>query len=597
MSVGLYCSKQLFIYMLVLGFGFALIACTGSKASKLPVITDIDLQKQIFKAVEEHWPVLELPRGRYVLNRPLLIDRATDLTIEGNGSLLVYTIADNPKLPPTFATTIQNCRNLTIRNLTVDFDPLPFTQGTLINMSPDGTWYDVRIHKGYRSDVSFFAFDVDRREFSLHLFDPETGLLKVGSSFFFPNRVTSPENGVFRFWFEHDPDPERRHIKIGDDVATAGWRAMAFAIRNSEGTKLENVTIWASGGAAISEIGGGGGSDLQINLVPGPRPQGADKNRLWSASRDGYHACCMRRGPTIHDSQFISLGDDAINVFSPIYQVIDVYTNVNKIQVAALDDGSSPVLQPGDEVIIYEPSRVIEKARSRVVNTAPGGQITLEATTGIEKKDLVFFPDFGGRGTVIRDSVFRNNDAGGITVKSHDAVIENNIVEHMAISGIELGVYLNYYYEGPFAANTIIRNNTVQDVGFSALVLDGDWRLNGAITVGMAQIGARSMLDGNRGFRNILIENNTIDKTANVGIFISNATDVIVRNNRISNTYQYPLPRSTNWWDVPMRSAIYVIESDNVTLENNLVSQIGQYGDKPVEIHPSCNNVVIVEQQ
>src|SRR5437868_3329932 len=90
---------------------------------------------------------LELGPGTYDLatratppdgmSPPLLVIKdARDVTIDGHGAQLVCH---------DFATLFwfQNCRGLTIRNLSIDYDPLPFTAGQMIAQG-DG-YVDLRI--------------------------------------------------------------------------------------------------------------------------------------------------------------------------------------------------------------------------------------------------------------------------------------------------------------------------------------------------------------------------------------------------------------------------------------------------------------------
>ena len=58
------------------------------------------------------------------------LENLHDVNIIATGVTLVCT-----KL--TRAVEIQNCQNLTLQGLTIDYDPLPFTQGTVIAAAPD----------------------------------------------------------------------------------------------------------------------------------------------------------------------------------------------------------------------------------------------------------------------------------------------------------------------------------------------------------------------------------------------------------------------------------------------------------------------------
>jgi len=59
-----------------------------------------------------------------------------DLTIEGNGAEII-----GHELANLFA--FSNCSNITIRNLTIDWDPLPFTEGRIIAI--EGNHFDMEV--------------------------------------------------------------------------------------------------------------------------------------------------------------------------------------------------------------------------------------------------------------------------------------------------------------------------------------------------------------------------------------------------------------------------------------------------------------------
>jgi len=49
----------------------------------------------------------------------------------------------------TRAIDFYGCSNLTLSGLTVDYDPLPYTQGDIVDVNPAEGWLDVKIHAGY----------------------------------------------------------------------------------------------------------------------------------------------------------------------------------------------------------------------------------------------------------------------------------------------------------------------------------------------------------------------------------------------------------------------------------------------------------------
>ena len=91
-----------------------------------PVGTDFDLQKFVDGAVQAGQKKIVVPPGRYRVTphdrQHLVLANLHDIEIVADGVEMICT-------QTTRAVSIANCSNLTLRGLSVDYDPLPYTQG------------------------------------------------------------------------------------------------------------------------------------------------------------------------------------------------------------------------------------------------------------------------------------------------------------------------------------------------------------------------------------------------------------------------------------------------------------------------------------
>ena len=62
------------------------------------------------------------------------IHLATDLVVRGTGTKTEIVVAD----PRKSCFHVAACQRVRLRDLTIDYDPLPFTQGTIIAVDPAG---------------------------------------------------------------------------------------------------------------------------------------------------------------------------------------------------------------------------------------------------------------------------------------------------------------------------------------------------------------------------------------------------------------------------------------------------------------------------
>jgi len=78
------------------------------------------------------------PRAR----QHLILRGLTDVTIVADGVEMICT-------QTTRALTVADCRNLTVRGLVIDYDPLPYTQGRIVTLSEDSLVHEIELFDGY----------------------------------------------------------------------------------------------------------------------------------------------------------------------------------------------------------------------------------------------------------------------------------------------------------------------------------------------------------------------------------------------------------------------------------------------------------------
>ena len=143
-----------------------------------------ELLKKLETAVNNREALFIIPKGDYrftsdereypaftrKLGRPahIFLEKLRDITIDGSGSTFWFE-----KQITAFALT--SCSNVTIRNLNIDWDPLPFTQGEVVAVQPEANTFDVRIDPAYltvteafrqtRGNVRGVFFDSETRRF------------------------------------------------------------------------------------------------------------------------------------------------------------------------------------------------------------------------------------------------------------------------------------------------------------------------------------------------------------------------------------------------------------------------------------------------
>src|SRR5271165_7205349 len=67
------------------------------------------------------------------------------------------------------AVTFENCRNVRFKGMTIDYDPLPFTEGRITALALDKGWVEFEILDGYPDN---------QLEQRIEIYDPATGELR-----------------------------------------------------------------------------------------------------------------------------------------------------------------------------------------------------------------------------------------------------------------------------------------------------------------------------------------------------------------------------------------------------------------------------------
>jgi hypothetical protein len=246
----------------------------------------------------------------YRITRPIQVSQCDALEINGRGAEIINTALQS-------VLHIQSSSRVTVRDLSIDYDPLPFTQGTIASLDPKALQITVKVDRGYPDDAKFLA--------TIHggifgVMDRATRSAKPGArTFLSPTKVERLGDGLIKVdlqWSANERGPGQLLVAVGDAVALcASYYAHAIVVDNCAATTFIGVNLRAAAGMGIIENAGHGGMVLQrVAIAPGPKPAGATAERLISTNSDGTHFIAVERGPTLDGCAFANTSDDAINV-------------------------------------------------------------------------------------------------------------------------------------------------------------------------------------------------------------------------------------------------------------------------------------------
>ena len=545
-------------------------------------------QRIIEEGIARKCGEVKIPPGTYRCANPIAFNAVHGLTISGEGVRLVMTD------PRKSGLVFHNCTGITLKGFSMDYDPLPFTQATVLSRNSDATEFEFEIHEGYRD------FEVSGPlgfGFRAEVFDPKTMLWKIapdcGPA---EKRAISPRRGRMKFaeakpFIETDdylafPSRER------DFVATAVEFKHCSAIR------LEDVTVLASpfGGVYCADMDGE--NYFRYAVTRGPQ-DGYGAPRLLSLSGDGLHYHGGRRGPIVERCDFSFMSDDSININGPAF-VVRKIVNRRKLMVEASEYNAVCLMSAagGDTIrfmssqnfditaearieAIEEMSETAEVAdvRIKIGNDYADGlfkrgrifQISCDRDLRLSGDEYCDVFNLNCPGFVIRDSYFHDHRALGMRIFGTDGIIENNRIERTKLSAIGVGPAYFGVHDG-WGKSIAIRGNTISDIPFSETAFQG------AIAVSAAK-----MPKGTAAYRfpqcmrDVTIENNTIANCGASGIFVNAADGVRVRGNIIRGSNQKDCSTLLATTGVKAEYAIDAQNSSRIEITDNRVEQPGKF--------------------
>jgi hypothetical protein len=537
----------------------------------------------------------------YKIKQPLVFKQLSDFELNGNEARLVNT---------TLASTllISGSNHVTVRDLAIDYDPLPFTQGTIASFDHAAQQIMVKVDPGYPDDAKFLASINDG---FFKVMDRHTRALKPGArDFLTPSRIERVGDKMMKVylrWGANDRFPSQLPIAVGDVVTMCNSYSHAIVVDGSVTTTFYGLKLLASPGMGILENGGAGGMVLQnVSIVPGPRPAGATTDRLVSTNSDGTHFITVERGPTIQDCTFANTSDDAVNVHGFYYYVVQKTAPRRYIVSPKWDLG----LMAGDEIETCEQGTFRSLGRTKIVqltkrkapelkakitpiwkNKSPATQpdlvydIELAQDLPLKVADSITSLSRIGAGTAVRRCSF--HACGRVLVKSPNSVVEDCQFTYSSGNALQAGSDIGFWSEAGFADNLMLRNNHFDHciTGANALT-DGSGAL-GTIYVGMVTPeGAKGFANSFQN-RNVTIQGNRIDNSFIYGIFVGNADGVRIIDNFIGQTFIRGSFDAGKFYGETPNSGIFIGRSRNAEINNNSVAR-GRIAKTAVAVDPSC---------
>lgn len=522
----------------------------GSRANAVPFVL-----KALNDCKTKKNPVLVFPNGRYdfwpqyvteklyyesntdvipLRKCPILIEGFNKLEVNCNNADFIF----HGRMQPF---TIDSSKNITIRNVNIDWD-IPLTaQAEITDVTDD--YVDLSINayespyiiennklvfvgEGWKSPWwGAMEFDRDTKQVT-----PQTGDAGCMGDNFKNYKAIELKKGLVRLQYTGKHKPLKGNWLVLRHSARD--HAGTFII-NSHNIVIENMNLYHCAGLGILSQYSGDLYFKKVNVVPNPA-----KNRILSGHDDGMHFSNCSGQLTIDSCRFLSLMDDPVNVHGTSVRIIKKLGDTKLLCRFMHEQSIGFVWAREGETIGF-----IENEAMNTVDTAGVESFQLNSpeefeisfskpvpaniTEGDALENLSCTPD-----VLIKNSFFGSNRARGILVSTPGkVVIENNVFESSG-SAILIPGDANGWYESGAVKNVTIRNNIFNDACLTSLY---------QFCEGIISIDPEiPKPDTGKPFhRNIYIENNTFHPFDYPVLYAKSTAGLYFNNNTIIRSTRY----------------------------------------------------------
>ena len=402
-----------------------------------------------------------LDAGTYRLDQEaqtqLRFTRANDIVFQGAG-------ADSTELLIVHANSagirIDNSEDVILRDFSIDYEELPFTQGSIEGIINDTTLL-ISVDEGYAApnDRSLFTDSLTSHRTQFLTAD-RTGRLVNNETYRVADLDSIRQIDSNTFVVSYDGAlPEG--LSVGDawyQIARDNLLGNIRVLRNSGAITAYNVVSYASPSGFIQGQANNIVDAISVRID-------LKDDRLVSVLGDAVHSQRNQLGSWIEDSTFVGLSDDVFTLYRLELDYISAQTAANRFELKTDVD-----LFAGERVLFYRPDGYREEAK--IVSVEDGVLVTDRAISGYDSQTSLAPLNRATNGSVIRDNVFGQHRAGQGTIV---ALSPNTTIVGNSFSAINARAISTNAYEPTLSDGLLVQGNQFHDVGFSAWLDVTEW--------------------------------------------------------------------------------------------------------------------------
>jgi hypothetical protein len=556
-------SRWLFTVLAVLSCAAAVRLVDAAPAEA----RDFDLQGFIDRELKAGGKRVVVPPGRYRVTprnaQHLVLRDLQDVQILADGVEMTCT-------ETTRALTVANCRNVTVRGLVIDYDPLPFTQGKIVGLSEDKKVHEIELFEGYPPAEQ-------ARAFKYEIFRPDTRTLRCEDHY--PQKVEGVDPRHLRVHCgggsARDPEQVGDLIVLGAEYTPHGNAAHAVECSGNVNVRLESIDLYASNCFGFLEYNCDGSTYYRCRIDRRPAATDIVKRadpRLRSLDADAYHSKHAIKGPSYIECVAKYMGDDCVNICGDYHMVTECRgAELRVLAKHAMNIAVGDPVElfaydgrrlPDAKVVTVERSGRISDAEREFIRKqrmdeglrtrgcSDAWRVTLDRAVELPMGSLIASARRMGNGFLVQGCDFGYNRSRGILIKASDGkVLNNRITESWMMAVLVSPEY--WWLESGSSNNVEIRGNVITGCRGRPIYVHAQGG-EGLISGKVAPAGAHN---------NITVAGNTMTDCPMPAIEVTSTDGLKIENNTVVS------PRSTR----PQDAVVKTVNCEKVTQQNNVV--------------------------
>ncbi|GAA4813952.1 hypothetical protein GCM10023330_22130 [Litoribaculum gwangyangense] len=426
------------------------------------------------------------------------------------------------------------CTNTIIKDLSVDYSTLPFTQGKITNVDAANGFFEFVVDDNFPLPVESHFTNAPQR---WGMIKNTKGGIKEGTRNLIPHNRFFELVGTRTYKYGNQNSNDLSKVEVGDYFVHIARYNGSTIILNDGGKNLSyvNVTGYASPAGSFNARNSQEWNIINCSIK-------LKEGRLNSSNADAIHVSGGKIGPWVENSLFEGFADDCMNLKYTKRQIKEVHSPT-QITVQFLTEVN-------DNLEFYNPRDGVFLGSATVTNVQNLGgnlfKITLSSPINItnvdatdhQLTDKAYIETKSNESFIFRNNIVRNSRRYGILIQSKYAIIENNLFQNLSGSGIRIENGVDWG-EGFRADNIEIRNNRFENCGYDTDYINSS--NSASISVDFAKLGTTCNLSTTwcgttstswQAHSNIRIIDNTILYNKR-GVYLKNINGVSFTDNFI----------------------------------------------------------------